>query len=253
MAPRASLLAAGLLLALALPGLSRAEDPEIKVTIDAEDEPLIGVVKKLCAARGLDYVVSESALQRAGHVSLKLTDVPLTVALETICEVYGLDAHLRGRIVVIKLHEGTAAAAPAPAPRHVEEPLLPRPSHELLPPAPPAAPAPTTVPTPAPAPGPVAEVTSQTQVPMRSVASSGGGGIVVGSVVDIAADSVTVKEDRGEPRVFLVAPGSDDDGRNLRLLQALKRLHKGDRIALECKTEGSKTVVVNLVGGGKPQ
>src|SRR2546423_4428932 len=74
----------GLGLLLGVAGTSRSEDPEKAptVSIDADHEPLLVVIKRICATQGLGFVANDAALEKAGKVSLSLHDVPLETALE---------------------------------------------------------------------------------------------------------------------------------------------------------------------------
>lgn len=247
----------GLGLLLGLATQSRSEDPEKPqtVSIDADHEPLLAVIKRLCASSGLNFVANDQAIERAGKVSLSLHDVPLETALEVICETYSLEARVRNKILIVRPREGSAPAAPAeptknrfmpeeprenvPAPRPAEPKPAPRIEHD---------------------PTPSATSSSNDTAPISTIvvhsstgATTGGGHMIVGSVVELGKDSVKVKEATGEPREFLVAQGDDEGMRASRLGQALRRLKVGDRVALEYRVVEGHAFITNLVGGGNPQ
>src|SRR5436190_712107 len=94
----------GLGLLLGVAGTTRSEEPEKpqKVSIDADHEPLLTVIKRLCAAHGLGFVANDAALDKAGKVSLSLHDVSLETALDVICEAYALEARVRNKILVVR-------------------------------------------------------------------------------------------------------------------------------------------------------
>src|SRR5689334_15848156 len=52
------------------------------VSIDADHEPLLTVIKRICVSQGLNFVANDAALDRAGKISLSLHEVPLETALD---------------------------------------------------------------------------------------------------------------------------------------------------------------------------
>lgn len=247
----------GLGLLIGVAGTSRSEEPKVQtVSIDADHEPLLVVIKRLCAAQGLGFVANDAALDKAGKVSLSLHDVPLETALDVICEAYALEARVRNKILVVRpkgietgpsepakknrfLPEEPRGAVPSPAP---VEPAAPRVERD---------PAPSRV-APGTAGGEAAPITTVVIHSGASGGTTGGGHMIVGTVVELAKDSVKVKEASGDPRDFTIAQG-DDGARASRLGVALRRLKVGDRIALEYRVVEGHAFITNLVGGGNPQ
>lgn len=111
---RTSLLAAWLL-ACAAPGALAAPNQlsEVVVTVDEDAQPLVDVLRRLERKHGLNYVVSQEALQGAGTVTVHLKDVPLDVALESICSACGLALEIRGPVLVI-VPKGAAGVGVVP-------------------------------------------------------------------------------------------------------------------------------------------
>jgi hypothetical protein len=233
----------GLLVGLAAPSRSQEAEKQATVTIEADHEPLLNVIKRICAAQGLGFVANDTALDRAGKISLNLRDVPVEQALEVICDAYSLDAHVRNKILVVRPRPEGSAPAPV-----VEQPrsrrFLPEESH--------------VEPAPAPHVEKQPEVPGLDPAPVMSASvhvaqTSGGGRLIVGTVIEVLKDGVKVKEASGDPREFFVPQGDDEGARSSRMALALKRLKAGDRIALEYRLIEGKPFLTNLVGGGNPR
>ncbi len=248
----------GLGLLLGVAQTARPDEPSKpqNVSIEADHEPLLAVIKRICASQGLNFVANDAALEKAGKISLSLRDVPLETALEVICEAYSLEARVRNRILMVR-PRGDAAAAPTEPAKKSR--YLPEEKREDAPRAdkPGVAPSPVAPrveqnPGPQPAKGEAAPISTVVIHSASSGATTGGGHMVVGAVVEVAKDSVKVKESSGDPREFCIAP--DEDGsRSSRLVTALRRLKPGDRIALEYRVVEGRAFITNLVGGGNPQ
>ena len=236
----------GLGLLLGVAGNAPADDGERTpmVTIEADHEDLLAVIKQICAKQNLNFVASDAALDRAGKVSLSLRDVPLEQALDVICETYGLEAHVRSRILMVRARDGSSSPAPAreaPARRKtfLDDSPAPPPHADREPSSQAAAPESAPV--------------STVALARHDSSTSSGGHILVGTVVEVAKDSIKVKEGSGDPRELLVDPNDDLGGRSVRLEVALKSLKVGDRIALEYRLTDGHAFITNLVGGGNPQ
>jgi hypothetical protein len=271
--PALVLVACGLAASLSL--VAKAQDresssrPPARLTITAEGEPLLSVLKRLCAQQGYNFVADDAALQRAGKVWLSLADVTFDEALDAICETYGLEGRVRGLdahpIVVIRLQRNERAASanddldpqPRESPRgHPARPGTNRflegsgsvaPKLERAPaPQAPEPPVPVLVPS---APAPVV-TSAPTNAP--AAAERAPSAIVVGLVLDVGADRLTLKETKGDPREYVVPAAESDPLRNERLTRGLAHLKKGDRVALEFRADGGRSVITNLVGGGAP-
>src|SRR3954451_22359812 len=67
----------GLGLLLGVAGSSRSEEPDKPqtISIEADHEPLLAVIKRICASQGLGFVANDAALDKAGKVSLRLHEV----------------------------------------------------------------------------------------------------------------------------------------------------------------------------------
>ncbi|HZU98959.1 MAG TPA: hypothetical protein VFF73_19785 [Planctomycetota bacterium] len=232
----------GLLVGLAAPSRSQDAEKQATVTIEAEHEPLLNVIKKICAAQGIGFVANDAALERAGKISLNLRDVPVEQALDVICDAYSLDAHVRNKILVVRPRpEGSAPSAVVEQPKSRR--FLPEESRPE--------------PTPTPRVEKQPEVPGLDSAPVMSASvhvtqTTGGGRLIVGTVVEVLKDGVKVKEASGDPRDFFVPQGDDEGARSSRMALALKRLKAGDRIALEYRVIEGKQFLTNLVGGGNP-
>ena len=107
-------LAAWLLACAALGALAAPNQlSEVVVTVEEDAQPLVDVLRRLERRHGLNYVISQEALQTAGTVTVHLKDVPLDVALESICSACGLTLEIRGPVLVI-VPKGAAGAAVVP-------------------------------------------------------------------------------------------------------------------------------------------
>ncbi len=238
----------------------RAEDAaKPKVAIDADHEALLAVLKKLCSSQGMNYVIDAAATDRAGTVSLHLAEVSFEDALSSLCDTFGLEARIQGTIVVVRVRPGHGDFVPARSgsgEKTAEKPAANRFLPERESPGTPPVARETQVPskeTPAPAPfASTAEVTTRSRY-APNPATSGGGAMAVGLVVEIGDESIKLKENAGDPREYWVASGPDDANRTNLQIQALKRLKKGDKVALEYRVDGSgQARIMNLLGGGRP-
>jgi hypothetical protein len=213
---------------------------------------LLAVLKRICSSQGLNYGIDAAATDRAGTVSVHLAEVSFEDALSSVCEAFGLEAKIQGTIVVVRVRPGQGDFVPARAGSSPERPAAnPKrflPERETQPTAPHEVPLKETT-----SPGPdssTAEVTTRSRF-APNPATSGGGAMAVGLVVEVCDESIKLKENAGDPREYRIA--SDDAKRTSLQIQALKRLKKGDKVALEYRVDGSgQARIMNLLGGGRP-
>lgn len=92
------------LLATHLLGFPGAMASEPHFSFEARDSDLSNVIRLLAVQSGVNLVPDESI--KPERVSLRLHEVTLHEALDTLREAYGLETHRMGRIVIV----GTAAA-----------------------------------------------------------------------------------------------------------------------------------------------
>lgn len=218
-------------LASATPALAqRAPLSETMVDVSADREPVRDVLRRLEGQHGLNYVVSEEVLAGAGSVTVRLKQVALEDALQAICAACGLSLEVRGRILVI----------------------LPRETRRLLPPVrkdggsslvPKKGEAPSSAEAPRPA---------QPRRPLRA-ANSGKRELAraVGTVLEVDRKNRLLRVDvDGLKRDFyFMPPEGAGVAQTARLEGAMARLAKGHRVALEYCREGTRSLVVSLVGG----
>jgi hypothetical protein len=88
--------------ALFIPTVTEAEDVPI-VTIEAENKPLLEILKELGETQGLNYVVSQKASEAAGNVNCRLKELPVDRAIQMLCAACNLEAEVQGRFVIIRL------------------------------------------------------------------------------------------------------------------------------------------------------
>lgn len=94
---------------------------QVLVDVSEDAQPVRDVLRRLEQRHGLNYVVSEQVLARAGTVTVRLKQVPLDIALEAICSAAGLACEVRGPVItILPKAPGTGPALPV-----VEEGLLP--------------------------------------------------------------------------------------------------------------------------------
>lgn len=226
----------------AIPALAAPNQlSEVIVTVEEDDQPLVDVLRRLERAHGLNYVVAQDVLRQAGTVTVHLKQVPLDVALDSICAACGLSLEIRGPVLIIVpragVPGGASGAAPAPLPRvdeGVPSPALVEQARErqrTQPQAPPQAGAPA----------------APERVDEPDLAQA------VGTLLEI---------DRTERRLVLRVDGLKRDfylperedptlpGLQIaRLDQALESLKPGTRIAILYRRDAIRPVVTDLVGG----
>jgi hypothetical protein len=212
------LYAAAVLGLLALPAQASPGLADVKVDVIEDAQAVRDVLRRLEERHGLNYVVSEEVLARAGTVTVRLRGVPLDVALESICSAAGLACELRGPVIVIIPKEPGAR----PALPRVDAGVIPErrndPTSDVPPPP----------------------------------ASSDEGMQAVGRVeeVDLEERRLQLRID-GTKLDFYLPPTGDGDPslQAARLEGAIARLKPGARVALLYRREGGRSIMTDLIGG----
>lgn len=214
------LCAAALTGLLALPALA-APGPlaQVKVDVLEDAQPVRDVLRRLEERHGLNYVVSEEVLARAGTVTVRLRGVPLDVALESICSAAGLACEMRGPVIVILPKE--AGARPA-LPR-IDAGVIPErrndPTSDVPPPP------------------------SIADEPMQAV----------GRIEEIDLENRRLQLRIDGTKIDFYLPSAGDGGdpslQAMRLETAIATLKPGARVALLYRREGARAIVTDLIGG----
>jgi hypothetical protein len=226
-------LGAAALVVAAAPALA-APGPLSQVNVDViEDaQPVRDVLRRLEERHGLNYVVSEQVLARAGTVTVRLKQVPLDVALESICAAAGLSCELRGPVIVI-IPRGEARSAdrttqaPLPEVREgvVREPGGGRDRDQT---------------SDAGAPPP-----AQQDEPLQAVGRL--------EEVDTENGRIQLRIDGTKVDFYLPeAGGADPAMQGTRLRSAVASLRPGSRVALLYRREEGRSVISDLIGGTRP-
>lgn len=239
-------LAAGLLGARPA-GAAPSQLSEVVVTVEEDEQPLMDVLRRLEQAHGLNYVISQEVVRRGGTVTVHLKQVPLDVALESICAACGLSLEIRGPVLVILPRPGAAPEAGV-VPRvesGVSRPALVEQAEQARLQAErdraagaPAQPGPGVAP-PAPPPAVRREEPDLAQT--------------VGTLLEIdRPERRLVLRVDGLKRDFFLPDREDPDMPGLqinRLEQSLDTLKPGTRIAILYRRDAIHPVVTDLVGG----
>jgi hypothetical protein len=202
---------------------------EIQVDVIEDAQPLRDVLQRLERKHSLNYVVNEKVLEQAGTVTVRLRNVPLDVALESICSACGLSLEIRGTVlVVLPKHERQGPRLP-----HVEEGLTRRrdegPNDDSFVPRERG---------PAPAMRPRAE---PGEVLSRAVGTL--------EAIDREEGRLTLTVDGARRNFYLPNEDEDTSGRAERLRGSIHTLKPGSRIALQYRRHPTRPVVTDLVGG----
>lgn len=204
--------------ALAAPGpLS-----QVLVDVTEDAQPVRDVLRRLEQRHGLNYVVSEQVLGRAGTVTVRLKQVPLDIALEAICSAAGLACEVRGPVITILPKEpGTGPALP-----YVEEGLVP----ESAPPR---------------------DFTSDAAPPHQLAPDDM---TAVGRLeeVDMENRRMQLRIDGTRVDFYLPSSGSGDAFQAMRLETAIATLKPGARVALLYRRDDNRSIVTALIGGTRP-
>jgi hypothetical protein len=215
----------------AAPAMAGGPLSEIVVDVQEDAQPVRDVLRRLESKHGLNYVVSEEVLARAGTVTVRLKKVPLEDALHAITSACGLTLEIRGTILILLPKASLRPALPA-----VREGTFPK----------------------------GRDTARRKFVPdaRRTPAARGKADRAPrASSQDLARAVGTVLEvDRTNRRLLLNASGLKRDfylpdslpgnhAHLARLESALGHLVKGHRVALEYRRGKHKSFIVNLVGG----
>ena len=216
------------LLVLALPAHASPRDlAEVEVDVSEEGQPLRAVLERLEEAHGLNYVVSQRALDQAGPVTVRLRGVSLDVALEAICAACGLEVEFRGPVIVIVPREAGGSSTDRRETTRNEprrDGLLAR------------EPEPRTEPTPRTTP----------ELPDLGVSNRQ----AVGDVVEVDLEEGRLRmRASGALRDFYAPAEAAEFAQAERLRAALARLRLGDRVALLYRRIDGRSVITDLVGG----
>lgn len=204
---------------LALPAFAAPGLGDVKVDVLEDAQPVRDVLRRLEERHGLNYVVSEEVLARAGTVTVRLRGVPLDVALESICSAAGLACELRGPVIVIIPKEPGAR----PALPRVDAGVIPErrndPTSDVPPP-----------------PSAAAE-------PMQAVGRI--------EEIDLEERRLQLRIDGTKMDFYLPAAGDDGDPslQASRLESAVSTLRPGARVALLYRRENGRSVITDLIGG----
>lgn len=196
------------------------QGPLSQVTVDVlEDaQPVRDVLRRLEERHGLNYVVSEQVLARAGTVTVRLRQVPLDTALEAICSAAGLVCEVRGPVITV------LAKAPG------AQPALPRVDEGLV----------------AERHVPFEDLTGDTAPPLAADDMTAVGRV---EEVDLEAQRLQLRID-GTKVDFYLPRG--DALQSMRLERALATLKTGSRVALLYRRDGERSVLTAFVGGTRP-
>lgn len=195
---------------------------EVKVDVLEDNQPVRDVLRRLEERHGLNYVVSEQVLSRAGTVTVRLRGVPLDLALEAICSAAGLSCELRGPLVVIVPKEPGA------------RPALPNVEHGVVPDSRPAPNDPTSDVPPPPA---------RAEDPLQAMGKL--------EEIDLENRRVQLRIDGVKRDFYLPTSGVGLQVSNLE--SAVGSLKPGSRVAfLYKRDESGRSVITDLIGGTRP-
>ena len=212
---------------------------EILVDMDEEKQSVREVLRRLQAAHGLNYVVSEELLDRAGSVTVKLSQVPLDDALDAICIASGLSIQFRGTIVIM-----LPAGVRAPLAR-VKDGLIERGTLKIEPLV-------VNVPRVTPESFKAAKrrepASPSKPAPRASRRSSA---MMVGNVVEIDLEAGRLQLVAGGLKrdFYLSSDGAEHSVQFDRLRNALAIMQKGHRVALLYVRTNNRSIVTDLIGG----
>lgn len=195
---------------------------QVLVDVSEDAQPVRDVLRRLEERHGLNYVVSEQVLARAGTVTVRLKQVPLDTALESICSAAGLVCEIRGPVVTI-LPKAPGAAPALPV---VEEGLLPdtAPRHELGVDA-----------------GPPPALTPDDMTAIGKLEE-----------VDLDNRRLQLRIDGTKVDFYLPGAGGGDGLQAARLETAVATLKPGARVALLYRRVDGRSIVTALIGGTRP-
>lgn len=194
---------------------------QVLADVSEDAQPVRDVLRRLEQRHGLNYVVSEQVLARAGTVTVRLKQVPLDIALEAICSAAGLACEVRGPVItILPKAPGTGPALPA-----VEEGLIPDPA-------------------------PARDLTTD-DGPPPSIAPDDMTAVGKLEEVDLENRRMQLRID-GTKVDFYLPQGGQDAFQAMRLESAISTLKPGARVALLYRRDGGRSIVTALIGGTRP-
>lgn len=217
---------------LSFPSLSYAQGSP-KVSIEAENKPLMTILKELGDKHGLNYVVSQKASDEAGGVNCRLKDVSLDRALQMLCAACNLEAQVDGRFVIIRVpKKGERPRFNFPDDTSPREPknsgqgvkgILGSGKTDVKKPdsAKPSVETPATVAT------------------------------TVGKVLSITKKTVIVEDEFGKSATYHLPTTSKQPGLVFKLTKALETLRTGHRVVISYSVNKKKWRVINAIIGGR--
>ncbi|MBL4848780.1 MAG: hypothetical protein JKY65_24935 [Planctomycetes bacterium] len=204
---------------------------EVMVDVEADARPVQEVLRKLERDHGLNYVVAQRVLEKAGLVNVHLRRVSLEDALHAICTACGLKLQIRGRILIL-LPVGDSRPVPAPVrrPRTAPEQDTARPTAR-----------------------PVRSTDFSTR-PTRARRKRTNLARAVGEVLSVDVKAGRLQLDTDGLKVDFYAPSINevaDPARAARMRSTLARLEVGHQVALEYQSLKGRLIIESLVGGTK--
>ncbi|MDF1666459.1 MAG: hypothetical protein P1V97_32215 [Planctomycetota bacterium] len=231
---RTSTLSVSLTLALAslllCPSFAAAQDAPT-VTIEAENKPLMTILKELGDKHGLNYVVSQKASEAAGGVNCRLKAVSLDRAIQMLCAACNLEAQVDGRFVIIRV------------PKKGERPRFNFPEN--------------TEPKVAKRSG-VKDILGSTEPNRKKTDSSKSDdsapssmATTVGKVLSITKRTLIVEDEFGKNATYHLPASSTQPGLVFKLTKALETLRTGHRVVISYSVNKKKLRVINAIIGGR--
>lgn len=194
---------------------------EVLVDVAEDAQPVRDVLRRLEQRHGLNYVVSEQVLARAGTVTVRLKQVPLDTALESICSAAGLACEVRGPVITI-LPKAPGAGPALPV---ADEGLVPDSS-------------------------PPRDLTTDAGPPLTLDPDDM---TAVGRLEEVDLEDRRMQLRIDGTKVDFYLPGGGKDAfQAMRLEKAIATLKPGARVALLYRRDGDRSVVTALIGGTRP-
>jgi hypothetical protein len=221
---------------------SSAQDVPI-VTIEAENKPLLDILKELGKTHGLNYVVSQKASEVAGAVHCRLKQIALDRAIQMLCAACNLEAEVQGHFVIIRVPVGGQRArfnfptgSRKRSPGEVKTGVA-----GILKKA-----------------GAPVKSADAGREPVKKVvekAAPAEVSISVGRVLSITKQTVIIENEEGQKATFhLPKPGPVSSGLIFKLKKAIETLRTGHRVVLTYTTSKSGIhVIQGVIGGGDPR
>lgn len=202
------------------------------VTIDAENKPLMTILKELGDKHGLNYVVSQKASEAAGGVNCRLKSVALDRAIQMLCAACNLEAQVDGRFVIIRV------------PKKGERPRFNFPDD--------------TAPRTRKGSGGVKDILGskkpeikKTEPAKTSEAAPAALATTVGKVLSITKRTLIVEDEFGKNATYHLPTSSAQPGLVFKLTKALETLRTGHRVVVSYSVNKKKLRVINAIIGGR--